>query len=60
MVDKRIVVIDDHIKLSHWFGTVKKVIDEYHVSVLASEGELKTVNIFDIRTPTREFIDKYL
>lgn len=60
MLDKRVLVIDNHITLDYWFGTVKKVIDEYHLSVLASEGESKTVNIFDIRTPTKEFLEKYL
>ena len=60
MIDKRILVIENHIKMDYWFGTVKDVVDENTLTVYKNENETKKVDIFDIRNPTKEFMDKYL
>jgi len=60
MLEKRVLVIDDHTKMDYWFGTVKDIVDENTLAVYKNESETRKVNIFDIRNPTKEFMDKYL
>ena len=50
MIGKKVVVITDHIKLTHWFGLVENVVDEMHLTISGPSGSQK-INIFDVRSP---------
>lgn len=50
MLGKKVVVILDHIKYTHYYGFVESIADEMHLMISGQNG-LKKVNIFDIRSP---------
>jgi hypothetical protein len=60
MFGKKVVVIEDHIKMIHWFGIVSDIVNESTLKIKNQDGNLFDVSIFDIRNPTKEFVEKYL
>jgi len=55
-IGKRYVIISDHIKNVYSFGEVKEVVDENHVLVERSKNKMEKINIFDIRSPSKDYV----
>lgn len=55
-IGKRYVIITDHKKNNYYFGEVRSVVDENNVIVQKNESHSEQVNIFDIRSPTKEYV----
>ena len=60
MFGRKVVVIENDIKMIYWFGIVSDIVNESTLKVKNQDGDSFDVSIFDIRNPTKEFVEKYL
>lgn len=55
IVGRKMVIINDHIKNTYFYSYIDSVVDDMHVNIKDSDGTLKKISIFDIRSPSVEY-----
>jgi hypothetical protein len=55
IIGKKMVIIQDHVKNIYFYAYIDSIIDESNVNIKTDTGLLRSVSIFDIRSPSSEY-----